>query len=163
MRLGKVVAYVAYAALAVAFASGGLACASTTGTTGGVGPPAATGAEAPPPASVRKLATLTSVAPRTGADGSLVTIMGTGFTGAELVCFGSASSRHYQVSNAGTRILAVVPPGSGTVPVVVVTPAGASPVEPYDTFRYRSSPVAVSATSSAPASPCASLTAEILP
>jgi hypothetical protein len=88
------------------------------------------------------LASVTSITPRTGSGGSLVTISGTGFTSAEQVCFGSAASPHYRVSDSGARITAVVPAGSGTVPVIVITAAGPSAVRPGDTFTYRSSAIA---------------------
>ena len=70
---------------------------------------------------------VTSIAPRTGASGSQVTISRTGFSSDQKVCFGSAASPDYRVNDSGTRITAVVPSGSGTVQVVVVTNVGASP------------------------------------
>lgn len=159
MRWGRAVAYAAYAALAVALASGGLACESAPTS---VGPAAPTGPEATPSLSASPLAaSVTSVAPHAGAGGSQVTISGTGFTLAEMVCFGSKSSPQYRVSESGTRIIAVVPSGSGTVPVAVITPAGASAVGPDDTFTYRSSIAGSTGTSSAvPVSQCESISAE---
>jgi hypothetical protein len=151
MRWGKAVAYAAYASLAVVLASGGFACENTSHGTGGVGPPGPTGVEAtpPPPASV------TSITPHTGTRGSRVTIRGTGFASAEAVCFGRVSSPGYGVSDSGTRITAVVPPGAGRVQVAVITATGASAGGPGSTFTYRSSATGTGATGSAlPASLC---------
>jgi hypothetical protein len=161
MPWGRAVAFIVYGAVAVALASGGLACEATSHTSG-AGPPVPTGAEATPPPA--RLASVTSIAPRAAAGGSQVTINGTGFTFAKAVCFGTASSPDYRVNDSGTRITAVVPTGSGTVPVAVITAVGASVVRPDDRFTYPGSAVASGATSSAlPVSPCASMSAETSP
>jgi len=161
MCWGKAVAYTAYAAFAVVLASGGLACESTSSTTG---PPVPTGPERTPPLPTAALASVTSVAPRTGSGGLQVTISGTGFDFAEQVCFGSAASPSYRVSDSGMRITAVVPAGSGTVPVAVITPAGVSAVRSDDTFTYRGSAIASGAAGSAPpVSFCTSLSPEPSP
>lgn len=164
MLWGRAVAYIAYAALAAALALGGSACESTSHTAV-IGPPVPTAAEATSPhASLAPLASVTSIAPRTAAGGSQVTISGTGFTFAETVCFGSASSPAYRVNDSGTRITAIVPSGSGTVPVAVITAAGVSAVRPDDTFTYPNSTVASGVTSSAlPVSLCASMPPETSP
>ena len=172
---------VACAGLALALALGGLACESASHTTSGPGPPGPTGPEGtpPPPSEVvlpgptgpegtpppptapevtlspATLASVTSIAPRTGSGGSQVTISGTGFIFTEQVCFGSAASPHYRVSDSGAQISAVAPAGSGTVPVAVITAAGPSAVRPGDTFTYRSSTIASGAARAAPA--CASM------
>jgi hypothetical protein len=163
MRWGSAVTYIAYAALAVALASSGLACASGSAShPSGVGPPAPTGPErtAPHP----PLASVSSIAPRSGVAGSRVTISGSGFTSRETVCFGSASSPNYRVSDSGRRIAAVVPSGFGTVPVAVITAAGASAAGPDDTFTYHGAAVSGGATSSALAAPqCASVAPETQP
>ena len=59
--------------------------------------------------------------------GAPVTIIGTGFTGAGAVKFGSANAVSFDVESE-TKITAVSPPGEGTVDVTVSTPAGTSPV-----------------------------------
>jgi hypothetical protein len=162
MRWGRAVAYIVYAALAVAFVSGGLACESTSQTSSNVGPPGPTGPERTPP--LPKLALVTSIAPRAGSGGSRVTISGSGFNSAKDVCFGSRASPDYRVSDSGKRITAVAPAGSGTVPVAVITAAGVSAVRPGDTFTYRGSALAGGATSSAsPLSLCASMPPEAFP
>jgi hypothetical protein len=164
MRWGRAVAYTCYAALAVALASGGLACESGSHT---VGPPAPTGPERTLPHGAgtgSPLATVTSVAPRTGTEGSRVTIGGTGFIVVQTVCFGTASSPDYRVNGSGTQITAVVPPGSGTEPVAVITLAGVSAVTPDDAFTYRTPTAAGGATSApSPASPCAAISPESSP
>lgn len=169
MRRDRTVTCIAYATLAVTLASGCLACDSTSHPTvstspaiSGIGAPAPTGPGGPPvpvPAPV----SVTSIVPRTGAAGSQVTILGTGFDSAVGVCFGSAASPHYQVSDSGARITAVVPFGFGTVPVAVVTATGAPAQSRNDTFTYtyRSSTAAGGRTSSAPpASLCVSVPPE---
>jgi IPT/TIG domain len=183
MHLGRIVAC---SVLALGLALGGLAYESASHTTTGVGPPAPTGPgrgpapsevalpgptgpQAPPPPPTGPEATpapvvqasVTSIAPRTGSSGSQVTISGTGFIFTEQVCFGIAASPHYRVSDSGTRITAVVPPGSGTVPVAVITAAGPSPLKPGDTFTYRTSTIASGAARSTPV--CASMSTETSP
>lgn len=166
MRWGRTVAC---AVFALALASGGLACESAPGSTGAkssesssgqeVAVPAPTGAEATPPLPtpgpavapvVVTPASVTSIAPRTGPSGSQVAITGTGFNSVKQVCFGNVASPHYRVSDSGTRITAVVPPGSGSVPIAVITAAGPSAVRTDDTFTYRSSTIANGAVGSAP-------------
>jgi hypothetical protein len=148
VRAGRAVAY---AALAIALSFSGLACDSTSTSTKGVAVPAAQGPEGTPtpPDTL-----VDSVAPSSGADGSQVTISGKGFTPVEAVCFGSALSPQYRVSDSGTRITAVVPPGSGTVSVGVRVD-GYTAVNPDATFTYRSSLAASATTGSAmPEFPC---------
>ncbi|MFE2179744.1 IPT/TIG domain-containing protein, partial [Streptomyces sp. NPDC059455] len=70
---------------------------------------------------------LTSVSPAQGptGGGNTVTLTGSGFTGATVVCFGSTPASSFTVVSA-TQITAVAPPGSGTVQVTVTTPGGTS-------------------------------------
>ncbi|MEU4345260.1 IPT/TIG domain-containing protein, partial [Nocardia sp. NPDC023852] len=70
--------------------------------------------------------TLTSVVPDSGpvAGGNTVTLTGTGFTGVSAVRFGATPAASFTVIS-GTQISAVVPAGTGTVPVAVtVTTTG---------------------------------------
>ncbi|MFI9412935.1 IPT/TIG domain-containing protein [Nocardia gamkensis] len=78
--------------------------------------------------------------PSTG--GTLVLIVGTGFTGVTSVNFGATpATLFFGVSS--TLIIAIAPPGTGTVPVTVTTPAGTSPGVPY---TYVSVPTLISVT-----------------
>jgi hypothetical protein len=82
-------------------------------------------------------ATLTSIAPTSGpaAGGTIVTLTGTGFTGALAVGFGPSDAAALAVTS-DTSMVAVSPPGSGTVNVTVVTPAGRSAVNAAAQFGY---------------------------
>ncbi len=70
-----------------------------------------------------------------GAGGTLVRIVGNGFTGATAVDFGSAAAASFRVLSAG-EILAVSPAGSGSVPVRVGVGGVQSPSGPANTFTY---------------------------
>ena len=94
------------------------------------------------------LPTVASILPSGGpaAGGTTVTIRGSGFTGATQVIFGGSVARGNSGSGgpaasftvvSGSRMTAVSPPGSGTVDVTVVTPAGASAPNPGDRFSYQ--------------------------
>ncbi|MER5970587.1 IPT/TIG domain-containing protein [Streptomyces sp. NPDC002055] len=61
--------------------------------------------------------------PATG--GNLVTIVGSGFTGATAVNFGATPATSFTVIS-DNLIVATAPAGTGTVPITVVTPAGTS-------------------------------------
>ncbi len=69
------------------------------------------------------LPTVTGLSPTEGplAGGTLVTITGTGFTGATAVEFGSSLAADVTVVN-DTTITAESPPGTGSQPVSVITP-----------------------------------------
>ena len=94
--------------------------------------------------------TVTSLAPAAGSTvgGTLVTIIGTGFTGATAVQFGGSSATSVTV-NSATSITATAPAGSGTVDVTVTTPNGTSATSAGDQFTFVSAPTvsAVSPTS----------------
>jgi hypothetical protein len=81
------------------------------------------------------------VAPHEGpaAGSTMVTITGTGFTGATEVEFGSAAAKNVTVVSA-TSITAESPAGSGTVNVTVTTPAGKSATSSADEFSYVAAP-----------------------
>ncbi len=83
------------------------------------------------------LPVITSIAPITGpvAGGTIVTLTGTGFTGALAVGFGSTDASALSVMS-DTSMVAVSPPGTGTVNVTVVTPAGRSAVNLAVQFGY---------------------------
>ncbi|HTW06393.1 MAG TPA: IPT/TIG domain-containing protein, partial [Acidimicrobiales bacterium] len=87
--------------------------------------------------------TVTSVSPSSGLAGTTVTIAGANLGSACLVEFGSTAAHLSSVSSSGTQVLAVSPPGSGTVDVVVGTscnadgtPAALSATSAADQFTY---------------------------
>lgn len=83
------------------------------------------------------LPVITSIAPITGpaAGGTLVTLTGTGFTGALAVGFGATDASALSVMS-DTSMVAVSPAGTGTANVTVVTPNGRSAVNAAVQFAY---------------------------
>ena len=81
--------------------------------------------------------TVTGISPNTGPapGGTLVTITGTGFTGATGVDFGTTAATDVTVVNDST-ITADSPAGTGAVDVIVSTPNGASATSSADKFTY---------------------------
>ena len=82
--------------------------------------------------------TVTSVSPNAGRTGgaNVVTITGTGFTGATAVNFGGTPATAFRV-NSDTSITAGSPAGSvGTVDITVTTPGGTSAASTADQFSY---------------------------
>ncbi|MEU6582437.1 IPT/TIG domain-containing protein [Nocardia sp. NPDC046763] len=82
--------------------------------------------------------TVISVSPNSGpvTGGAVVTVTGTGFTSATAVSFGATPATLFFVLS-DTQILAIAPPGTGTVQVTVTTAAGVSAGVP---FTYRPVP-----------------------
>ncbi len=80
---------------------------------------------------------VTAVEPGSGpeAGGTKVQISGSGLGGAKEVRFGSTPALEFGVQSP-TSIVAVAPPGTGTVDVTVTTPAGTSEASSADRFRY---------------------------
>ena len=79
-----------------------------------------------------------SVSPPEGptGGGTLVTILGTGFTGATAVDFGTVAATNVHVDSS-TEITADSPAGSGTVDVTVTGPGGTTAASPStDQFTY---------------------------
>jgi len=64
-----------------------------------------------------------------------IKIYGTGFTGTTSVHFGSSAALSFTVSKP-TLIIAVDPPGTGTVDVTVTNADGTSPITPASVFGY---------------------------
>ncbi|HZZ70441.1 MAG TPA: IPT/TIG domain-containing protein [Phenylobacterium sp.] len=87
---------------------------------------------------------VTSIAPTTGptGGGTIVTITGTGLTGAIAVGFGASDATNIAVAS-DTQVIAVAPPGSSVANVTVVTPAGRSAINAAAQFSY-SAPTATS-------------------
>jgi len=80
---------------------------------------------------------VTAVSPVSGptAGGTEVTITGTDLDGATQVTFGDTPAAAF-ASLSSTTITAITPPGDGTVPVRVTTPAGTSAATPSGEFTY---------------------------
>ena len=86
--------------------------------------------------------TVTGVTPGSGpiAGGTVVTINGSGFTGATSVSFGTTSASFTIVSDS--QISATSPPGAiGVVAVTVTGPGGTSALSSADNFTYATGPV----------------------
>ncbi|OYY91301.1 MAG: hypothetical protein B7Y45_03210, partial [Sphingomonas sp. 28-66-16] len=100
--------------------------------------------------------TVTGLNPAVGTSGggTTVVIAGSNFAGATSVAFGGVAAASYVVDSA-TQITAITPPGTGTVDVIVTTPAGPSATTAADRFSYSPplvasvSPVAIAAGTSA--------------
>ena len=84
---------------------------------------------------------VTGISPTSGpaAGGATVTIIGSGFTGASKVLFGTVAASGFTVDSQ-TQITAVSPAGSGTVDVRVTTPGGTSVTSNADQFTYVAPP-----------------------
>jgi len=91
--------------------------------------------------------TVTGLSPKAGpaAGGTMVTITGTGFTGASAVDFGTTLATSFSIVSA-TSITATSPAGSGTVDVTVTTVGGKSATTPADQFSYAPTVSAISPT-----------------
>ena len=89
--------------------------------------------------------TVTVISPRSGSTlgGTVVTITGTGLSGATTVDFGSTAATEFTV-NSAISITATAPAGSGTVDVTVTTPGGSSPKVTADKYTYKAPPVVTS-------------------
>ncbi len=80
---------------------------------------------------------VTGIGPANGpaTGGTSVTIIGTNFTGATSVNFGTIAATAFTV-NSATSITAISPAGTGTVHVTVVTSSGTSATGNADLFTY---------------------------
>jgi hypothetical protein len=86
---------------------------------------------------------VTAVTPTTGGTGggTLVSITGSGFTGASAVSFGATSASAFTVLS-DTLLSATAPPqASSTVDVTVTTPSGTSATSAADRFTYSAAPL----------------------
>lgn len=81
-------------------------------------PTAFTVGSAPPPVPV-----VNSFSPTSGPVGTVVTVTGSGFTGATSVSFGAFAATSFTV-DSDTQITAVVPSGFAHAPIKVTTPSG---------------------------------------
>jgi hypothetical protein len=78
---------------------------------------------------------VTATSPKSGGVATAVTVTGSGFTGATSVRFGGNTATAMTVVS-DAQIIAASPPGSGTVDVTVVAPAGTSAISPAARFTY---------------------------
>jgi hypothetical protein len=87
---------------------------------------------------------VTSLSPTSGplAGGTVVTINGSGFTGATAVKFGANNATTFNVLS-DSQIQAIAPAGAGTVDVKVTTPVGTSATVGADQYSYVVAPVPV--------------------
>jgi hypothetical protein len=77
------------------------------------------------------------------AGGTLVTIVGSNFTGASAVTFGNVAAAYFTV-NSDSSISAISPPqAQGAVHVQVTTPSGTSTATSADLFTYNNAPAPV--------------------
>ncbi|MFF3463925.1 IPT/TIG domain-containing protein [Streptomyces sp. NPDC002619] len=88
---------------------------------------------------------LSSISPSQGpsSGGTTVTLIGTGFTGVTAVRFGSLAATSFTPAGS-TQIIAVAPPGAGTVTVTVTTGEGAT-TQPV-TYTYVGAPAVTALT-----------------
>ncbi len=100
---------------------------------------------------------ISGFSPPSGPVGTVVTINGTGLTGATSVKFGSASAGTFSVNSSGTQITATVPSGAVTGKITVTTAGGTatsatdfivttSPAPTISSFSPTSGPVGTSVT-----------------
>ncbi len=87
---------------------------------------------------VSPVPTVSRVASATGtvSGGDMVTLTGTGFTGATAGLFGATPATDVTVIN-NTSLTAVSPAGTGTVDVTVTTPGGVTATSSADQFTYQ--------------------------
>jgi hypothetical protein len=85
--------------------------------------------------------TVSRLSPTSGplVGGTLVTITGTGFTGATAINFGTTPATSFTVVS-DTTITVESPAGTGVVNVTVTTPAGTSAITTADQFTYAAVP-----------------------
>jgi hypothetical protein len=84
------------------------------------------------------LPTVSAITPTSGstAGGTVVTVTGTGFTGASAVSFGTTPASGFTVLS-DTTLLAIAPPqAAGTVDLTATTPSGQSSTSSSDQFTY---------------------------
>jgi hypothetical protein len=80
---------------------------------------------------------VTALSPSSGSTsgGTVVTLLGSNFTGASAVSFGSTAALWFTV-NSDSSLTALAPAGTGTVDVTVTTPSGTSSTGTADQFTY---------------------------
>ncbi len=86
---------------------------------------------------------VTAITPTSGstAGGAVVTITGTGFTGATGVSFGTVAATFFQVYSDTTIVATAPPQAAATVHTTVTTPSGTSATGTADQFTYAAAAV----------------------
>ncbi|QXJ25050.1 IPT/TIG domain-containing protein [Actinomadura graeca] len=79
---------------------------------------------------------VTTISPGAGAEGTTITITGSGFGTGTVVDFGTVPCPRFSVNDDGTEITAHAPRGVGVVAVRVTTDLGTSPAVPFGQFAY---------------------------
>ncbi|MBT0768317.1 IPT/TIG domain-containing protein [Kineosporia sp. J2-2] len=93
---------------------------------------------------------VSGISPATGPAGTVVTISGSGFTGATTVYFGTVAVTAFTVNPDGT-ITVTAPTGvTGTADITVTGPGGTSAPSPSARFQYTSAPLAPAVTGLSP-------------
>jgi Regulator of chromosome condensation (RCC1) repeat/Subtilase family/IPT/TIG domain len=107
---------------------------------------------------------VSSLLPASGpaAGGTRVRIVGANLLEATAVDFGAAAASEYEV-RSDDEIVAVSPPGSGTVAVTVTTPQGTSSTEAEDEYTYEGPPVVLTGAATHVEANAATLTATVDP
>jgi subtilase family serine protease len=114
---------------------------STTTTTTTLPPPVVTATTLGPTGTTAAALSVRTLSPAAGplAGHNRVTIVGTGLGHATSVLFGTKRATALRVLSA-TRLSVLAPPGTGTVSVVVVTPAGRTAAASGARYRYLAVP-----------------------
>ncbi len=81
--------------------------------------------------------TVSGISPNSGPDagGTVVSLLGSGFTGTTSVKFGSTAATTFTV-NSDTSLTATAPAGTATVDITVTSPSGTSATSVNDRFTY---------------------------
>jgi len=112
---------IAVSALTMWLLPGGLACGShPVSSTSGPGQRTVIPAPGESGPIVAALAVITSIRPSGGPPGTRVTLTGPDLNAVVTVCFGPRAATGIR-NASGTQLSAVVPPGTGRVPVIVIT------------------------------------------
>lgn len=92
----------------------------------------------PVEASAAGAPVVTSISPASGAIGTKVTVIGSGFSGATAVAFGLVPATGFLVTDRGDRLTVDAPAASspGAVDITVTTSLGPSTATPADQFTY---------------------------
>lgn len=108
------------------------------------------------------LPTVSELEPEGGAPGTRVSIIGGHLQDASAVHFGATPASEFEVRSED-ELIAVAPPGSGTVDVTVTTPQGTSSATPESQFTYAHAPLVATGIATAVSLSGATLNATVNP